>query len=182
MAVEYTVPENYENVGNLNKPSGSYTDAEFGAYDRARSSDAHVILDYNNQIQPIGYFDKFDSKSKTEIIYRQPIGSKVPIGEQKPGGWDLSFSNGMIDDRMWGIMDTYHKQRFIGEATPRISVVQRIKFTVPAANLASKKTTTIFLFVQTVIGSYSLNDPGDGQPLEETCTGYARFRTIGASS
>lgn len=170
----------FNNIGNVSAIGGQQ-DAEFALYDRARSADAHVLLDFTNVIVPLAYFEKFDSKSKTEIIYRHPIGSKVPIGETKPGGWDLTFNNGLMDDAMFAMFDTIHKQRFDGNATPRLTVAQRIKFSqkmTRAENAKSNgKQNVIYIYYECVLGGYSLNDPGEGNPLEESCSGYARFRT-----
>jgi hypothetical protein len=178
MAIQNTGTADFNNIGvdALAAAGGNSEQAEWALYDRARSSDAHVVLDFDNKITPIGYFEKFDVKSRSEIIYRHPIGSKVPIGEHKPGGWDLTFNNGLIDDRLWSVHDTITKTKFDGDATPRLTVVQRVTLT-HNKNASTVKKNLLYIFWQTVLGGYELSDPGEGNPLEESCTGYARFRT-----
>lgn len=157
------------------------TDSEFGRYDRVRSSEAHVILDFQGEITPVGYFEKFSCKSKTEIIYRQPIGAKVPIGERKEGGWDLNFSSGLISDELWQVNDTYQRQKFVGLPSPRIDIAQRVHYNAPilgatGTNLQSTTAAKTYLLLESIVGGYEINDPGNGDPIEISASGYSRFR------
>jgi hypothetical protein len=179
MAISNITSTDRVSFGGTSFGSASY-DPEFKNYDRVRSSDAHILLDINGEIVPIGHFDKFGCKQKSEIIYRQPIGSKVPIGEHKPGGWDLSLSAGLIDDRMSLHHDTMTKTKFDGLPTQRLTILQRIRYTgtahlAQATGVSTGRVVSYYLY-EVVLAGYEINDPGEGNPFEENSTGYARFR------